>query len=59
MQLISAIAPQLSRKNPNAIHYICTIFNFVFMADYTFYTNKTLQYMEYILMHIDKTKEVF
>ena len=41
-QLIPVIAPLLSRKISDTIHYICAILDFVSMADYTSHTNKTL-----------------
>lgn len=53
------MAQLLSRKSPDTIYYIRAILNIIYMADYTFYINETLRYMEHTLMQIDKTKEAF
>lgn len=49
-QLIFAIAPLLLRKYPDAIYCTSAVLDFVCIVDYTSHIDKTLRYMEYILM---------
>ena len=38
---------------------MCVILDFVYLAQYCFYTNETLTYLEDVLYRIDYTKEIF
>lgn len=58
-QLILTATLLLIHNNPKAIHCVCAILDFMMLAHYMLYNDKTLAYMKYILYKLEKTKMVF
>jgi hypothetical protein len=58
-QLIPVIAPLLVKHFPEAMHCTRAVIDFIMIASYKTHSKSTLQYLEYALYCIDKTKEAF
>lgn len=58
-QLITTAIYLLINDAKKTIHWICAILDFIILAQYLLYNNKTLSYIEYLLYRLDKTKILF
>ncbi len=58
-QLVPVVTSLLIKDNPAVLQCIQTIIDFVYIAQYKSYTNKTLRYMGHTLYQINQTKKVF
>ena len=58
-QLIAAAMPLQIQHVLEAIQYAWAILNFIILAQYVSYDDKTLRYMEFALYRLEKTKIAF
>jgi hypothetical protein len=58
-QLIPIIAPLLVKCFSKAIYYTRAVIDFIIIVSYKTHSKSTLQYLEYTLYCINKTKEAF